>query len=111
MAMVKSGKAQDAEDAFEKTLTESTEPRLLAWSHIYLGRMRDLSCERDEAVTEYQKAFISRDGQQDTLLAAQRGLKEPFAVQGHSCTVGPEDGAATPGPEKSPTEKAPAPKN
>jgi tetratricopeptide (TPR) repeat protein len=94
MAMVKSGKAQEAEAAFQQALTETTEPRLIAWSHIYLGRMRDLSCERDEAVTEYQKAFISRDGQQDTLLAAQRGLKEPFAVKGHSCSVDVDDATA-----------------
>jgi hypothetical protein len=85
MAMVRSGKAHEAEAAFQQTLAETAEPRLLAWSHIYLGRMRDLSCERDEAVTEYQKAFVNRDGQQDTLLAVQRGLKEAFAVKGHTC--------------------------
>jgi tetratricopeptide (TPR) repeat protein len=103
MAMVKSGKAQEAETAFQQTLTESAEPRLLAWSHIYLGRMLDLSCKRDEAVTEYQKAFINRDGQQDTLLAVQRGLKEPFAVKGHSCDADQEDAAT-------PAEKSAAPK-
>jgi tetratricopeptide (TPR) repeat protein len=70
---------------FQKTLGSSKEPRLLAWSHIYLGRMLDLECKRDEAVSEYKQALEVRDGQQDTRLAAERGVKAAYAVQGHSC--------------------------
>ena len=47
---------------FQKTLATSKEPRLLAWSHIYLGRMLDLDCKRDEAVAEYKEALATRDG-------------------------------------------------
>jgi hypothetical protein len=57
----------------------------VAWSHIYLGRMLDLDCKRDEAVSEYKAALDSRDGQQDTRLAAERGVKKAYAVNGHSC--------------------------
>ena len=41
------GRPQQAIDGFQKTLATSKEPRLLAWSHIYLGRMLDLDCKRD----------------------------------------------------------------
>src|SRR5208337_4120094 len=35
------GHPGEAIDGFQKTLGASKEPRLLAWSHIYLGRMLD----------------------------------------------------------------------
>jgi tetratricopeptide (TPR) repeat protein len=84
-AAVLSGHADDAIDGFQKTLATSKEPRLLAWSHIYLGRMLDLDCKRDQAVAEYTAALAARDGQQDTRLAAERGVKAAYAVRGHSC--------------------------
>jgi len=55
---------------FQKTLETSKDQRLLAWSHIYLGRVLDLECKRDQAVTEYKAALEVRDGRQDTHLAA-----------------------------------------
>lgn len=79
------GHPDQAINEFQKTLGASREPRLLAWSHIYLGRMLDLDCKRDEAVAEYKQALEMRDGQQDTRLAAERGVKAPYAVKGHSC--------------------------
>ena len=85
------GHPDAAMDGFQKTLATSKEPRLLAWSHIYLGRMLDLDCKRDEAVSEYTAALTVRDGQQDTRLAAQRGLKAAYAVRGHSCDEDAQD--------------------
>ncbi len=67
-AAIMSGHADQAIDGFQKTLATSKEPRLLAWSHIYLGRMLDLDCKRDEALSEYKAALANRDGQQDTRL-------------------------------------------
>ena len=63
---------EQAIDDFQKTLATSKEQRLLAWSHIYLGRLLDLECNRDAAVAEYKDALVVRDGQQDTRLAAER---------------------------------------
>jgi tetratricopeptide (TPR) repeat protein len=85
------GHPDDAISDFQKTLSTSKEPRLLAWSHIYLGRMLDLDCKRDEAVAEYKEALEARDGQQDTRLAAERGMKAPYAVKGHSCDEDDDD--------------------
>jgi hypothetical protein len=75
-----SGKIDDAQAAFRNTLTASKDPRMLAWSHIYLGRILDVEEQRDEAVVEYKAALTVRDGQPDTKQAAEAGLKQPFAL-------------------------------
>jgi tetratricopeptide (TPR) repeat protein len=76
------GDAEEAKDGFEKTLTLSKDPRTLAWSHIYLGRLYDTMStpDRQHAVAEYQAALEVRDGKPDTLQAAEAGLKKPFAL-------------------------------
>ncbi len=87
------GHPEEAIDRFQKTIQTSKVPRQQAWSHIYLGRMLDLDCKRDEAVAEYKQALAVRDGQQDTRLAAERGVKAPYAVKGHSCEQDADDDA------------------
>lgn len=83
------GKPDEAQSRFQTTLATTKDPRLLAWSHIYLGRMLDLECERDQAMAEYKRALENRDGQQDTRLAAERGLKTAYSIN-HVC---PKDDA------------------
>jgi tetratricopeptide (TPR) repeat protein len=85
------GQPDEAIDRFQKTIAASKDQRLLAWSHIFLGRMLDLDCKRDAAVSEYQAALTVRDGQQDTRLAAERGVKTAYAVKGHSCDEDSDD--------------------
>jgi len=85
-AAILTGHPDQAISDFQKTLATSQEPRLLAWSHIYLGRMLDLDCKRDQALTEYKSALEVRDGQLDTRLSAERGIKAAYAVNGHSCS-------------------------
>ncbi|MGB6722945.1 MAG: hypothetical protein WBE72_19270 [Terracidiphilus sp.] len=91
------GHPDQAVDDFQKTLATSKEQRLLAWSHIYLGRMLDLECKRDEALTEYKQALAVRDGQQDTRLAAQRGVNKAYVVQGHEHDCDDDAGDNSPG--------------
>jgi tetratricopeptide (TPR) repeat protein len=94
-----------AVDEFQKTIATSKEQRLIAWSHIYLGRLLDLECKRDEALAEYKEALTTRDGQLDTRLAAERGVKAAYVVRGHEkdCEDNADDstapGAAKPGPQ------------
>jgi tetratricopeptide (TPR) repeat protein len=111
-AAIATGHPEDAINDFQRTLATSKEPRLLAWSHIYLGRMLDLDCKRDQAVSEYTAALKVRDGQQDTRLAAERGVKTAFAVKGHSCDEDAEDdssGSADPGTDgPGPSKPGPA---
>ncbi len=101
-----SGHPQQALEDFQKTLATSKVNRQLAWSHIYLGRMLDLECNRPAALAEYKQAMAVRDWQQDTRLAAERGLKTAFTVPGHSCAENatddsPEPAQVKPGPQVS----------
>jgi tetratricopeptide (TPR) repeat protein len=63
---------------FEQTLQLSKDPRTLAWSHIYLGRLYDVVPDRQKALVEYQAALTVRDSEPDTKAAAEKGLKQPF---------------------------------
>jgi hypothetical protein len=78
-----------AQKDFAETIRLSKDPRMLAWSHIYLGRLYDVQDDRDHAMTEYQAALVVRDGQPDTKQAAEEGLKRPYAVPQRT----PADGA------------------
>ncbi len=65
---------------FKEAIRLTQDPRLLAWSHIYLGRIADVREQRPDAMAEYKTAMTVRDGQPDTLAAAQKGLQQPFAL-------------------------------
>ena len=90
-----------AQHDFEETIRLSKDPRMLAWSHIYLGRIYDIQDQRDQAVTEYEAALTVRDGQPDTKLAAEKGIKQPYAVpkQEHTEPVGEDDEPASASPQ------------
>ncbi len=100
-----------AEHDFEETIRLSKDPRMLAWSHIYLGRIHDIQDERDQALTEYQAALTVRDGQPDTRQAAEKGLKQPYAVphQEHTEPAGDDDAAPGAKPSTGTTTGTPAP--
>jgi hypothetical protein len=65
---------------FQEVLDTSKNPRTLAWSHIYLGRLYDImpQPDRQKAIAEYQAALTVRDAQPDTKAAAEQGIKKPF---------------------------------
>jgi hypothetical protein len=63
---------------FERTLQVAREPRILAWTHIYLGRIYDLQENREAALMHYNAALNAGDSAQDTKTAAQRGLQKPY---------------------------------
>jgi tetratricopeptide (TPR) repeat protein len=65
---------------FQEVLDTSKNPRTLAWSHIYLGRLYDIMPDREKAVAEYQAALVVRDAQPDTKAAAEQGIKHPFVA-------------------------------
>ena len=63
---------------FERTLEVAREPRMVAWSHIYLARILDLEESREEAVKHYRAALTAGDDRPDTKAAAERGLRQPY---------------------------------
>jgi len=98
---------EGAQKGFSETIRLSKDPRLLAWSHIYLGRIHDLNDERDEALVEYKTALTVRDGQPDTKAAAEKGIKQPFEIPKQAKAddnSGDDSGGAQPKPQ----EQAPA---
>jgi hypothetical protein len=76
------GDPEKASQGFETTLKLSHDPRTLAWSHIYLGRLYDTlePPDREKALAEYNAALEVRDGRPDTKKAAQAGIAKPFAL-------------------------------
>ncbi|MGE0405823.1 MAG: tol-pal system YbgF family protein [Candidatus Korobacteraceae bacterium] len=72
---------EGARNYFLRTLEASDDPRIVAWTHIYLGRMADMQEERETALEHYQAAIKAGDTSTETRTAAERGLKEPYAPQ------------------------------
>ncbi len=67
-----------ARDYFERTVQVARNPRILAWAHIYLGRICDIQEDRSGAVEHYRAALASGDAAPETRAAAERGLKAPY---------------------------------
>ncbi len=63
---------------FQRTLEVAHEPRMVAWSHIYLARILDLQESREEALKHYRAALAVGDDKPDTKAAAERGLQQPY---------------------------------
>jgi hypothetical protein len=101
-----SGKTRDAQSAFQSALNDSKDPRTLAWSHIYLGRILDVQGQacgqqggdpddchalRNQAITEYKAALAIPDGRPDTMDAAENGIRQPFALPHRADAAGGQD--------------------
>jgi tetratricopeptide (TPR) repeat protein len=76
------GNPEKASQDFRQTLALSKDPRTMAWSHIYLGRLYDTMDppDRAKAVAEYRAALTVRDSRPDTKEAAESGVAKPFAL-------------------------------
>lgn len=88
----------EARDYFEQALKATSEPKVVAWSHIYLGRMLDLRDEQEggalraQAVVHYQQAVNASESLPDAKAAAEQGLQKPFAPQGGAPPEHPQAG-------------------
>ena len=69
-------KMENALVYYERALQSTKEPRITAWSHIYVARIQDLMCNRDLALNHYRAAQNSGDTGSDIQAAIERGLKE-----------------------------------
>ena len=79
-AASQTGDMKGARVYFERTLEVAREPRIVAWSHIYLGRIFDLQEERDAAVAQYRAALSAGDTAAETRGAAERGIQQPYEL-------------------------------
>jgi len=73
-----------ARSYFERTLTVAHEPKVLAWSHIYLGRIFDLQEDRDAALGHYRAALNTGGALPEIKAAAERGIQQPYEPPPHA---------------------------
>lgn len=73
-----SGKMEEARLDFEQAIQAARDPRTLAWSHIYLGRILDIQENRQAAIEHYHAALDAGDPAADTRTAAEKGLSAPY---------------------------------
>jgi hypothetical protein len=89
IASVLSGKAARARDLFEELVSgraqtgrtpgnSGGDPSILAWSHVYLGRIDDLQDERELAVDEYHAALAVPGAPEAARAAAQTGVEAAY---------------------------------
>jgi tetratricopeptide (TPR) repeat protein len=74
---------QGARGYFEKALSVAQEPKVVVWSHIYLGRICDLQEDRAAALDHYRAALTAGANLPEAKAAAQRGLDEPYEPPAH----------------------------
>ena len=89
IASVLSGDADRATELFSKLVSDSgptgigapapgTDPAILSWSHIYLGRIHDLEDDRQKALAEYRAALGVTGAPEAARVAAQRGIEKAY---------------------------------
>lgn len=74
---------EGARSYFQRALTATSEAKVVAWSHIYLGRIFDLQEERDAALDHYRAALTAASALPEAKAAAEKGIQQPFEPHGH----------------------------
>jgi len=70
---------EGARTYFQQALQAAREPKVIAWSHIYLGRIFDLKEDRFAAMEEYRAALnAAGTSLPEAKKAAERGLEQPY---------------------------------
>lgn len=77
------GKMEEARFDFQQAVQAARDPRTLAWSHIYLGRIYDLEENRQAALEHYRAALAAGDPAADTRAAAEKGIASPYQPPHH----------------------------
>jgi tetratricopeptide (TPR) repeat protein len=67
-----------AQDNFQKAIEASKDPKVVGWSHVYLGRILDMKEDRDAAVQEYREALTAAGQLPEVKAAAERGLEQAY---------------------------------
>ncbi len=63
---------------FQQALEVANEPRVVAWSHVYLGRILDLQADREAALDHYRAALTAGATVPEAKAAAERGIQQPY---------------------------------
>jgi tetratricopeptide (TPR) repeat protein len=74
---------QGARNYFERALEVAREPKVVAWSHIFLGRIFDLQEDRPAALDHYRAAESAGSALPEAKAAAELGLRQPYEPPSH----------------------------
>jgi tetratricopeptide (TPR) repeat protein len=69
---------------FERVLAVGKQPQVIAWSHVYLGRIFDLQEDREAALTHYHAVLDASGSPPEARKAAERGVAQPYEPPGGS---------------------------
>ena len=73
------GSYQAAANEFRSSLRGDLEPKWTeVWGHINLGKIFDVTDQRERAVNEYNQAIRTKDNTQGAQEEAAKYLKEPY---------------------------------
>src|SRR5580698_9116573 len=76
---------QAAANAYRDALNGDGDPRWTeVWSHIQLGKIFDITGQRERATNEYRQALQTNDNTQGALEEARKYLQKPFEQQKNS---------------------------
>jgi len=67
---------ESALENFQKAIQVTKDPKVLGWSHVYLGRILDMKENREAAMNEYRAALSTE--LPEVKAAAERGLQQPY---------------------------------
>ena len=88
--------AAPAASGAEGQAAATHDPSVVAWSHVYLGRLHDFAEERDQALAEYQAALATAGAPEAARVAAQRGIDAPYSPRGASAASSTSGTSAAP---------------
>ena len=70
---------QSAANAFRESLNGDLDPKWTeVWSHLYLGKIFDVTGQRDRAMNEYQQALRTKDDTQEPTSGSQQISESPL---------------------------------
>jgi tetratricopeptide (TPR) repeat protein len=67
-----------AQENFQKAIASSSDPTVLAWSHVYLGRILDMKEDRPAAMEQYRAALNAGAKLPEVKAAAEKGLAQAY---------------------------------
>jgi hypothetical protein len=74
---------QGARNYFQQALDVAHEPKVVTWSHIYLGRIFDLEEDRAAALDHYRAALSTGGSLPEAKAAAEHGIEQPYEPPSH----------------------------
>ena len=69
---------EGAAENFQKAIQATKDPKVVAWSHVYLGRILDMKEDREAAMGEYRAALTVGGELPEVKAAAERGLQQAY---------------------------------